>query len=164
MSVNAGAHIVAGDEAAVDVAGANAQLQHDRRVGRLRELEALLHRLHDRRQVRARIEQPDLRFHREGVAALLHDRGAFAIILADDDQRPAGHAAGGEIGKRIGGDIGADRRFEGRRPAQRIIDRGGERGGRRGLVGARLEADAEVLQDVVGVGQHVDRCEIGAPW
>ena len=41
-------------------------------------------------QVRSRIEQPELRFHREGVGALLHDRGAFAVILADDDHRPAG--------------------------------------------------------------------------
>ena len=150
-------HIVAGGEAAVDVAGADAQLQHHRGVRRLRQLEALLHRPHDRRQVRARIEQPDLRFHREGVAALLHDRGAFAVILADDDQRAAGDAAGGEIGERIGGDIGADRRLEGRGAAQRIVDRGGERGGGGGLVGARLEADAELLQDVVGVGQHVDK-------
>ena len=41
--------------------------------------------------------------------ALLHDRGAFAVILADDDQRAAGDAAGREIGDRVGGDIGADR-------------------------------------------------------
>ena len=150
-------HIVARGEAAIDVAGADAQLQHHRRVGRLRQLEALLHRVDDRRQVRARVEQPDLRLHREGVAALLHDRGAFAVILADDDERAAGDAAGGEIGERVGGDIGADRRLEGRGAAQRIVDRGGERGGGRGLVGARLEADAELLQHVVGVGQHVDQ-------
>ena len=113
--------------------------------------------LHDRGQVRARVEQPDLRLHREGMAALLHDRGAFAVVLADDDQRAAGHAAGGQIGERVGGDVGADRRLEGRGAAQRIVDRGGERRGGRRLVGARLEADAELLQHVVGVGQHVDQ-------
>ena len=150
-------HIVAGGEAAVDVAGADAQLQHHRRVGGFRQLEAFLHRLHDRGQVGARIEQPDLRLHREGVAALLHDRGAFAVILADDDERAAGDAAGREVGERVGGDIGADRRLEGGGAAQRIIDRGGERRGGGGLVGARLEADAELLQNVVGVGQHVDQ-------
>ena len=138
-------HVVAGGEAAVDVAGADAQLQHHRRVRRLRQLEAFLHRLDDRGQVRARIEQPDLRLHREGVAALLHDRGAFAVVLADDDQRAAGHAAGGEVGERVGGDIGADRGLEGDRAAQRIVDRGGERRGGGGLVGARLEVDAELL-------------------
>ena len=156
LSVKAGRTLSRGGEAAIDVAGADAQLQHDRRVRRLRQLEALLHRPHDRRQVRARIEQPDLRLHREGVAALLHDRGAFAVVLADDDQRAAGDAARRQIGERVGGDIGADRRLEGGGAAQRIVDRGGERRGRRRLVGARLEADAEVLQDVVGVGQHID--------
>ena len=40
-------------------------------------------------QIGARVEQPELRFHRKGVAALLHDRRAFAVILADDDQRAA---------------------------------------------------------------------------
>ena len=96
------------------------------------KLEAVFDRFDDGGEVRARIEQPDLRFHGEGVRALLHDRGAFAVILADDDQRAAGDAAGGEIGDRIGGDIDADRRFEGDRAADRIIDRGREhrRGGR----------------------------------
>src|SRR5262249_34294877 len=93
----------------------------------------------------------------EGVAALLHDRGAFAIILADDDQRAASDAAGGEVGERVGGDIGADRRLEGCGAAQRVVDRGGERGGGGGLGGAGLETDAELLQHVVGVGQHVDQ-------
>ena len=90
--------------------------QHDRRVGSLGQLEAVLDRLDDRRQIGARVEQPDLDLHGEGMAALLHDRGAFAIILADDDQRAAGDAARGEIGQRVGGDIGADRRLEGAAP------------------------------------------------
>ena len=155
LSVKAGRALSLGGEAAVDVAGADAQLQHHRRVRGLRQLEALLHLPHDRRQVGARVEQPDLRLHREGVAALLHDRGALAVILADDDQRAAGDAAGGEVGERVGGDVGADRGLEGDGAAQRIVDRGRERrrGGR--LAGARLEADAELLEDVVGVGQHV---------
>ena len=151
------ARVVAGREAAVDMAGADAKLQHHRTVGRLRQLEALLDRAHDRGQVRARVEQPDLRFHREGMAALLHDRGALAIIFADDDERAAGDAARCQIGERVGGDIGAYRRLEGGGAAQRIIDRGRERGGGGGLVRARLEADAELAQHLVGVGEHVDQ-------
>jgi len=114
------------------------------------------HRAHDRRQVRARVEQPDLRLHREGVAALLHDRGAFAVVFADDDERAAGDAARGEVGERVGGDVGAYRRLEGGGAAQRVIDRGRERGRGGGFVRARLEADAEIAQHVVGIGEHVD--------
>ena len=148
--------IVAGSEAAVDVAGANAQLQHHGRVRCLRQLEALFHRRYDRGQVRARVDEPDLRLHREGVATLLHDRGAFAIVLTHDDEGTAGHAARCQVGERVGGDVGADRRLEGRRAAQRIVDRGGERGRGRGLVRARLETDAEILEHVVCVGEHID--------
>jgi hypothetical protein len=90
------------------------------------------------------------------VAALLHDRGAFTIVLPDDDQRAAGDAAGGEVGERVGGDIGADRRLEGRGAAQRIIDRRRERSGGGRFVGARLEPDPQVAQHVVGIGEHID--------
>ena len=93
------APVGAGGEAAVDVAGADAQQQHHRRVARFRELEAGLHRRHHRRQVRPRVEQPDLRLHCERVAALLHDRRAFAIVFADDDERAAGDAARREVGE-----------------------------------------------------------------
>ena len=121
----------------------------------LGKLEAVLHRLDDRGQVRPRVEQPDLRLHRVGVRALLHDRGAFAIVLADDDQRPAGDAAGGEIGDRVGSDVDPDRGFEGDRAADRIVHRGGEHGRGRGLRRRVLEVHAEVVEHVLGVGQHV---------
>ena len=81
-------HIILCREAAVDVAGTDTQLQHHRRVRCFGEAEAHFDGLDDRGQVRARIEQPDLRFHREGMAPLLHDRGAFAVILAQNDQAP----------------------------------------------------------------------------
>ena len=147
--------VVLGDEMPVHVTGADADFEHDRRVRRLRQLEALLDHAHERRQVGARIEEPDLRLHRIGVAALLHDRGAFAVILADDDQRAAGDAAGREIGQRVGRDIGAGGRFPGHRAAHRIHDRSRERrrGGR--LRGRRLEMHAELVHHVLGVGQHV---------
>ena len=135
-----GPHVVLGDEAAIDVAGADAKLQHHRGIGRLRKLEALLHHVDDGLHIRARIEQPHLRFHREGVAALLHDRGALAVILADDDQRAALHAARGKIGQRVGRDIGADRGLEGAGAAQRIAHRDRQRRGGGRLVRARIRS------------------------
>ena len=89
--------VVARDEAAVHVAGADPHHQHHRRVARLGELEPLLDHPHDGGQIRARIEQPHLRLHREGVGALLHDAGALAIVLAEHDQRAARDAGRGEI-------------------------------------------------------------------
>ena len=44
-------------------------------------------RFDNRWQVGARIQQPDLAFHGEGVAALLHDRRPLAVVFADDHQR-----------------------------------------------------------------------------
>ena len=119
------------------------------------ELESLLDRPHDRRQIRPRIEQPHLRFHRERVRALLHDAGAFAVILADDDQRAAGHSAGREIRQRVGRNVGADGGFEGDRAAQRIIH--GSRQSRRGsrFRSAVLEMHAQFFENIVRVGQHV---------
>jgi hypothetical protein len=152
-----GPRIVAGSEAAVHVAGADAQLQHDGGVRCLRQLEALLHRFDDRGQVRAWIEEPHLRLHREGVAALLHDRGALAVVLADNDERAAGNAARREVGECVGGDVGAHGGLEGGGAAQGIVDRGRERGGGGRFVRARLEADAELLQHVVGVSQYVNK-------
>ena len=144
-----------GAEAAAHMAGADAHFQHDRRVRRLRQLEAGLDGAHDAFEVRPGIEQPDLGFHGVGVAALLHDRGALAVILADDDQGAAGDAARGQVGQRIRRHVGADRRLEGDGAANGIHDRGGERRRGRRLAGAGLEVHAEVGQDVLRVGQHV---------
>ncbi len=103
--------VVLGDELPMHVTGADAHFEHDRRVRGLRQFEALFDHPDHRRQIGARIEKPDLRFHRIGVAALLHDRGALAIVLADDDQRAAGDAARGEVRQRVGRDVGARGRF-----------------------------------------------------
>ena len=119
MAEKRGGHVVLGDEAAEHVAGADAQLQDDGRIGGLRQLEALLHRAHQRRQVGARVDQPQRRLHRERVRALLDDAGALAVVLADDDERAALHAGRGEVGQRVGGDVGADDRLPGDGAAQR---------------------------------------------
>ena len=154
--------VVAGGELAMHVAGADAQLQHHRGVAGLGQLETVLHRLHDARQVGARIEHPYLRLHRKGMAAFLHDGRALAVVLANDDQRPALDAARGQVGQRVGGHIRAHRGLEGHRAAQRIVDRCGQRGGGRGLAGAVLEADAMLDQDVLGVGQHIHQMRDGS--
>ena len=89
--------VVLGDKFARDVAGADAQFHHHRRIGRFGELERLLGAAHDGRQRRPRIQQPHRGFQRIGMGALLDHRGALAVILADHDQRPADHARRGEV-------------------------------------------------------------------
>src|SRR4029077_42744 len=75
-----GTAIGLGLELAGDVAGADAQLHHDWRLARLRQLEALLDHAHDGRQIGARVEQPHRRFHGIGVGALLNHARALAVI------------------------------------------------------------------------------------
>ena len=152
-----GAAIVLGGELAGDVAGADAQLQHHRRVARLRQLEALLDHAHDRRQVGPRVEQPHRGFHRVGIGALLDHARALAVVLAEDDQRAADDAGRGEVGERVGRHVGADDRFPGDGAAQRIVDRGAEHGGGRGLVGAGLHMHAEIGEQVLGLDHHVEQ-------
>ena len=149
--------VVRGHELARDVAGADAQFHHHRRIGRLGELERLLGAAHDGRQRRPRVDQPHRGFQRIGMGAFLDHRGALAVILADHDQRAADHARRGEVAERIGRHIGADDRLPGDAAADRIVDRGAEQRRRRGLVGAGLEMDAELVQQVLGFDQHVDQ-------
>ena len=137
------------------MAGADAHLEHDRRVRGLRQGEPVLHGGDDRGQVRPRVEQPHLRFHRERVAALLHDRRAFAVILADDDQRAARHAGRGEVRQRVARHIGPRRRLPRHRAAQRIHDRGRQHGRRARLRRRGFEMHAEIVEHVLGIRQHV---------
>ena len=110
-----------------------------------------------RRQVGARVDQPQRRFQGERVRALLDDAGALAVVLADDDERTALHAGRGEVGERVGGDVGADDRLPGDGAAQGIVDGGAEHGGGGGLVGAGLEMDAEVAEQALRLHQHVEQ-------
>ena len=149
--------VVLGDELARDVAGADAQLHHDRRVGRLGKLESLLgQRTMVGRLGRGSSSQTE-RFQRIGVGALLDDRGALAVILADHDQRAADDARRGEVAERVGRDVGADDRLPGDAAAHRIVDRGAEHRRGRGFVGAGLEMDAELVEQVLRFDQHVDQ-------
>src|SRR6058998_1769670 len=53
------------------------------------------------------------RLQRGRVCALLEDRGALAVVLADHDDRAADDAGGGDVRERVGGDVGADHRLPG---------------------------------------------------
>ena len=114
-----------------------------------------MHRLDDAGQIGPRVKQPDLRLHGKRMAALLHDGGALAVVLADDDQRTAGDATRGQVGQCIRGHIGADGRFPGDRATDRVHDRGRQGRCCRGLAGAGLEMNPEFLQDGLGIGQHI---------
>ena len=85
------------------------------------------------------------RLQRVGVACAPGHHAAFAVVLADDDQRAAHHAGAREVGQRVGGDVGADDRFPGHRAAHRVVDRGAEHRRGRGLVGAGLDVHAELV-------------------
>ena len=148
-------HIVFRHEAAMHMAGPDAHLHHHRRVGCFRQLEGLLDNIHHARQIGARIGQPDLRLHGEGVAALLHDRGAFAIVLADDDDGTTGDTAARQIGQRIAGHIGACRRFPRHRPTDRIHDRGREHGGGGGFGRRGFKVHTKFRHIIGSIGEHI---------
>ena len=150
-----GRHVVLADEAAAHVARADPQLQQHRRARRLRQREALLDHPHHVREVGARVEQDQRRLQRERVRALLDDARAFAVVLADDDQRAAGDAGRREIRQRVGRDVGADDRLPGDGAAQRIVDRRAQHRRRRRLVRAGLDVDAELGQVVLRLDEHV---------
>ena len=152
-----GAHIVTGGKTPMHMAGTDAQLQHHRGVAGFGQLKTHLDGLDHAGQVWPRVEQPNLRLHGKCMAALLHDGGTFAVVLADHDQCATGHATGGQVGQGVGGDIGAHRGLEGDRAAQGVIDRSGQGGCGRGLAGAVFKPNAVLLQNVLGVGQHIDQ-------
>ena len=153
--------VVRRDELAVQVAGADAHLQHHRRMAGLGQLEAVLDGLHDAGEIGARIQQPDLGLHGEGVAALLHDRGTLAIVLAHDHERAARDPARGQVRQRVGGHVGADGGLERDRAAQGIVHRGRQRRGGGGLAGAVLEADAVFGKDVLRIREDVHQVRNG---
>ena len=144
-----------GLEAAVHVAGADAQLEEHRRARGLGQFKALFHHLGDGGQIGARVEQPHLRFGGEGVGTLLDDGRTFAIILANDNQCAALDAGRGEIGQRVGGDVGADGGLPGDGTAYRVIDRGAEHGCGAGFRGIGLDMDAQIVHDVARIVEHV---------
>ena len=153
--------VIAGNEAAVEVAGADAQHQHHRRIAGLGQFEALLDRVDDAVEPRLGVEQPQLRLHREGVGALLHDAGAFAVILAENDERAALDACRGEVAQRVAGHVGAHRRFPSDRAPQRVVDRSRQSGGGGGFAGARLEAHAQFVENIACVREHVHQVRDG---
>jgi len=63
------------------------------------------------------IEEPDLRFHRECMSALLNDARTLAVVLAAIDERASQYARRREIAERVGSNIGA----YGRLPRDRAL-------------------------------------------
>ena len=147
--------VVAGDESPVQMAGADAQHQHYRRIAGLGKLEALLHGGHYAVQPGFWIEQPELRFHREGVRAFLHDAGALAVVLAQNNERAALDPRRSEVAERVAGHVGTHGGLPGHRAAQGVVDGSRQRGSGGGFAGAGLEAHAQLVQDLAGVSQHV---------
>ena len=154
-------HVVARLELTGHMTGPDPHHQHHRRARCLGQVESLLHRLHHRLQVGARVQQPELRLHGEGVAALLHDRGAFAVILADDDQRPAIDAGGGQVRQRVRGNVHPDRALVGHCAADRIMHRSRQHRGRRRFRGVCLETHPELRQQFLRIGKHVHQVRDG---
>ena len=144
-----------GREAAVHVAGADAQLQHHRRVARLGKLEPLLDGAHHGREAGPRVEEPHLRLQGEGVASFLDDARPVAVVLADHDEGAAGDPGGREVRERVGGDVGAHRGLPHRTAAHRVVDGRGEHGARRRFVRTRLHVHPERIEDFAGVVEHV---------
>ena len=150
-----GRTVRAGGEAPVDVAGADAQLEHHRGVAGLGQLEALLDGAHHGGKARTRVEQPHLRLHRERVAALLDDARSVAVVLADHDERATGHPGRRQVGERVGGDVGAHGGLPHRAPAHGVVDRGGEHGAGRRLVRARLDVNPQRIEYLAGVVEDI---------
>src|SRR2546426_676284 len=97
--------VVPAAERAAHVAGADADREEDGLVARLGEAEALFHEARERLEAVARVEQRKRRLQRGRVCALLEDRGALAVVLADHDDRAADDAGGGDVRERVGGDV-----------------------------------------------------------
>ena len=119
------------------------------------KLEARFDGSHDVGKVRPRIQQPHLGFHGEGVCALLHDAGAFTIVLADYDECAAEHPRGCEIRECIGGHVRANSGLPRDGTTDRIVYGGREHRRRGRLRSTRLEVHAELVEDLFGVGQHI---------
>ena len=156
-----GLDVVLARERAMHVAGPDAHLQHHGRVRDLGQAKAFLDQVDDAGVVRPRVEEPHLGLHREGVSALLHDGGALAVVLADDDHGTARHATGREVRQRVGGDVGPDRRLPGDCAAQGIHDRSRQHRGRGRLAGRGLVDDAQLVEHVLRIREHVHEVRDG---
>ena len=151
----AGWHIVPGNKLSGHVAAADAHHVEDRGIGRLGQLKTFLHHVDNRRQVGARVQQPHLGLHGEGIGALLHDAGAFTVVLAHNHHRAPGHTGRGKIGERVRGHIGTHRGFPGNCATQRVIDGSREHGRRRGLGTAGFKVHPQFAEDVLGIAEHI---------
>jgi hypothetical protein len=139
------------------VAGADAQLHDGRHVAGLAEREGVLDQVDHALQVGPRVEEGQRALHRIGVRALLDHAGAFAVVLADDDQRAAHHARRRQVAQRIGRHVGADDALPGDGAAQRVMDAGAQHRRCRGLVAAGLDVHAQRVDVGPRLHHHVEQ-------
>ena len=151
----AGRHIVPGNKLSGYMAAADAHHVEDGGIGRLGELKTFLDHVDNRRQVGARIQQPHLGFHGEGIGTLLHDAGALAVVLAHNHHRASRHAGRSKIGERVRGHIGTHCGFPGHCATQRVIDGRREHGRRRSLGTTGFKVHPQFAEDVLGIAEHI---------
>src|SRR5439155_1575498 len=121
--------------------GADADREEHRLVARLREPVPLAHEAGEGVEAVARIEERDGRLERGGMRALLQDRGALAVILADHDHRAADDAGRRDVRERVGRHVRTDDGFPGNGAAHRIVDRRAEQRRGSGLTARLLEVE-----------------------
>src|SRR3979411_1438227 len=95
--VEIGSLVILGDKTPVQMTRSNPQHEDNRRVARLRKLKPLVHYVHDGGQIGPGIEEPNLRFHRECMSALLNDARPLAVVLAGNDERASQYTRRREI-------------------------------------------------------------------
>ena len=66
-------------------------------VAGLRQLKGAFDHIDNAGQIGAWIDKPHLSLHGKGVGALLHNTRALAVVFANDNQRAADDARGGNI-------------------------------------------------------------------
>ena len=159
--------VVPSREATGDVAGADAELHHDRCIAGFRKREGLVDEFDHPRLVDPRIHEPDRAFHGEGVGALLDNGRAFTRNphRGRSGRRPMTPTEA-TLDSASEATIGSDGRLPGDGAADRVVYRCGQQWHRQPLHWHRLRYGRRVRPSGPlnrRSGPSI-RCETGAPW